>query len=58
MNNEIDPNTLVGKTIKSIDTGAVNAWHITFTDGTTVTISGEISRFNFPTLSLEEGWEY
>jgi len=38
---EIDPQTLVGKTVKSIDNSATNAWLVTFTDGSRVWIDTE-----------------
>lgn len=35
------PNQLEGKTIKSVDSQAINAWTITFTDGTVVELGAE-----------------
>lgn len=52
----IKPKTLIGKTIKSVDTRAINVWHIEFTDGSSISISGEIGSLGLACLELTEKW--
>ena len=57
MPNEIKADSLIGKSIKEIDTSCINVIHITFTDNTKISITTEQGKI-LPHVIIEDGWEF
>lgn len=54
----IDPQTLVGKTIESVDNSSDNVLHIKFTDGTEVSVSYDYSGIpGLCSIEVQEKWK-
>lgn len=56
MKNKKEPPSIIGKTIKEVDTSCFNVIHITFMDDTKISISAENSRLGIPAMLIEDGW--